>query len=131
MADAAVAGALAAVVSGLPSTVHALATGRGVLDAARAAGALLGKPSAVRGGAAHVAISAGWAVVLAVVLPRRPPAVALAAGTAAGLVIAAVDLGLVGRRVPAIAALPVGPQLLDHMAFGAVVGWVLSGRRSG
>ncbi len=39
--DGLAAGALAAVVSGLPSTVHALAAGRDPLEATLAAGSLL------------------------------------------------------------------------------------------
>jgi hypothetical protein len=46
-------------------------------------------------------------------------------GAVAGLVIAAVDLGLLARWYPAIMALPQGPQVLDHVAFGAIVGGLL------
>ena len=35
---------------------------------------------------------------------------------------AALDLGVVARRYPAIRALPQGPQWADHLLFGAVVG---------
>jgi hypothetical protein len=48
-------------------------------------------------------------------------------GAASGLAIAALDLGVIGRRVPAIRRLPLAPQLADHALFGAVVG-VLSRR---
>jgi hypothetical protein len=78
------------------------------------------------GGAAHVAISIGWGVVLAAALPRRHT---LAAGAAAGLAIAALDLGVIGRRCPSIRDLDPAPQVLDHLAYGAVVGAVLSRRR--
>ena len=47
-------------------------------------------------------------------------------GAVAGLVIAAFDLGVVGRRYPAIKALPAIPQCGDHMAFGALVAASLS-----
>jgi hypothetical protein len=43
--------------------------------------------------------------------------------------IATVDLGLVGRRFPAIAALPTLPQVADHIAFGAVLGFALARSR--
>jgi hypothetical protein len=46
-------------------------------------------------------------------------------GGVAGLVIAAIDLEVVGRRHPAIRALPRVPQWLDHVAFGAIVGGLL------
>jgi hypothetical protein len=39
--------------------------------------------------------------------------------------IAALDLELIGRRYPHIAALPRLPQWLDHMAFGALLGAML------
>ena len=46
-------------------------------------------------------------------------------GALAGLAIGGLDLGIAARRVPAIAALPQVPQLADHVAFGAVAGWML------
>jgi hypothetical protein len=57
----------------------------------------------------------------------------MAAGLAGGAAIAAVDLGLLahgpmGRRWPLIRALPVGPQVADHLAFGAIPGAVLRRR---
>jgi hypothetical protein len=128
------AGAVAAVLSGAPSTAHALATGRSPLDAVEAAGTLLladdAPPSAraAAGVVAHGAISLGWGVVLAAVLPRRRTIVW---GALAGLAIAGLDLGVLSRRWPRIRALPIGPQVADHVAFGALVGAVVSrtGRR--
>jgi hypothetical protein len=35
----------------------------------------------------------------------------------------------VGRRVPRVRALPLLPQLADHVLFGAVAGYVLGRRR--
>lgn len=130
--DALVAGAAAAVVSGLPSTVWALATGGDPLEATLAAGSIL-LPEETRRGRllaaavpVHVALSLGWAFVLARVLPHgREPAT----GAAAGLGIAALDLGVVGRGIPRVRALPLLPQVADHVAFGATVGCVLARRR--
>ncbi|HEV7882195.1 MAG TPA: hypothetical protein VGO81_01430 [Solirubrobacteraceae bacterium] len=130
--DALAAGAVAAVLSGAPSTLHALATGRDPLEASLAAGTLLlgreRRPARllVAAAVAHVALSLGWAVVLAVVLPRRRT---MAAAAAAGLAIAALDLGVVGRRYPRIRALPLVPQVLDHVAYAVTVGVVLQHRR--
>jgi hypothetical protein len=118
---------VAGVFSGLPSTVHAFATGRDPLAAARAAGALLGRPSVLRGAVAHAAVSVGWAAVLVAVLPRRHP---VAAGAGAGAVIALIDLGTVGRRVAAIRDLPLLPQVADHVAFGVLVGLTLRDERT-
>jgi hypothetical protein len=130
--DALAAGAVAAVLSGAPSTLHALATGRDPLEASLAAGTLLlgreRRPARllVAAAVAHVALSLGWAVALAVVLPRRRT---MAAAAAAGLAIAALDLGVVGRRYPRIRALPLVPQVLDHVAYAVTVGVVLQHRR--
>jgi hypothetical protein len=74
----------------------------------------------------HLALSLGWALLLAAVLPRRRTA---AFGALAGLAIAGLDLGVVGRRFPRIRALPQAPQVADHLAYGATVGAVLSSRR--
>jgi len=76
----------------------------------------------------HLALSLGWATAIALTAPRGRE---LAHGIAAGAAIAAVDLGLIGRRFPRIRALPLGPQIADHLAFGAVVGAVLAVRRRG
>ena len=127
------AGAVAAVLSGIPSTVHALATGRDPLEATLAAGSILlpeeTRPERLLAAAVpvHLALSLGWSVVLAGVLPRRP---SFAAGAAAGLAIAALDLGVAGRRFPRIRALPLGPQVADHVAYGIVVAAVLRSRAS-
>ena len=128
------AGLAGAAVSGAPSTVWTLARGEDVLDGARAAGALLlpgERRSAVLLAAAvpvHLTLSLGWAAVLARAIPaRREPAW----GALCGLAIAALDLGVVGRRIPAIRKLPQGRQWADHVAYGAAVGVALwRGRRS-
>lgn len=118
---------VAAVCSGAPSTAWALVRGEDPLRAARAAGALLGRPGVVRGAVAHVGISIVWTAVFAAVDRRRPWTAA--SGAAAGVAIAALDLGVIGRRYPAIASLPLGPQLADHAAFGALLGGVLDAQR--
>ena len=118
-----------AALSGAPSTAVALLRGDDPFEAARAAGTLVppGQPGLVRGVAAHLAISAFWTAVLAVVLPRRRPVVE---GAVAGAAIAALDMGVIARRwFPALRALPGIPQLADHVAFGALVGWQLGRAR--
>lgn len=123
------AGAWAAVLSGAPSTVHALATGRDPLEATKAAGSILFPrecrtlPLVAAAAPVHLAVSFGWALVLAHLRVRGP-----FAGAVAGLAIAALDLGVVGRRFPRVRALPLGPQILDHLAYGAVVGLMLERR---
>ncbi|MDT7725702.1 MAG: hypothetical protein QOI21_2278 [Actinomycetota bacterium] len=126
------AAAPAAVLSGLPSTAYALARGEDPLEASLAAGTLLTPretrkiPLLVSGATAHVAVSLGWAFVLAATLPKRHTVLA---GAAAGLAIAALDLGVAGARFPRIRALRPGPQAADHVAFGAIAGAVLAHRR--
>ena len=123
------AGVVAGVLSGAPSTAYAAATGRSPFEAVRAAGTLLlpadrGPAALAAAGAlAHCGISLGWGVVLTAVLPRRR---AVVWGALAGLAIAGLDLGLFARRRPRIRALPTVPQVADHVAYGALVGTVLS-----
>ena len=106
------------MLSGAPSTAITVAHGGDLLESTRA----VGGGSVVAGGAAHIAISLLWGVVLSLVLPRRRTVLA---GAAAGVAIAALDLGLIGRRLPRIRALDPWPQLLDHVAYGVLVGAVL------
>jgi hypothetical protein len=127
-----VAGSAAAVLSGLPSTVWALVAGRDPLEATLAAGSMLLRTETRRtrlvaaAVPVHCALSLGWAVVLARVLPRGRE---LAWGTVAGLGIAATDLGLVGGSFPRVRRLPLLPQVADHVVYGATVGYVLARRR--
>jgi hypothetical protein len=126
------AGLAGAVLSGVPSTLYTLARGEDVLDGARAAGAILlprerrTLPLLAAAVPVHLALSLGWAAALAA-LPRRGPLI----GLAAGMGIAALDLLAIGRRIPAIRALPQGRQWADHAAYGLTVGWALKNARAG
>ncbi len=131
------AGTVAGVLSGVPSTLYALATGRPVLEATRAAGRLAAPDATgvrvlLAAGGVHAALSLGWGVVLSMVLPRGHEVVG---GAVAGLAIAALDLGagarLLGRRGDAVQRLPQLPQVADHVAFGVTVGAVLRRARGG
>jgi hypothetical protein len=132
VSDALVAGAVAAVVSGVPSSVWALATGRSLTEGALAAGSLVlpreQRPAVLIAAAVpvHLALSLGWAFVLTATMPSRR---SVGWATLAGLGIAALDLGVIGRRLPRIRALPQPPQVADHLAYGAAVGVVLDLRR--
>src|SRR5215207_2968622 len=132
--DAVAAGLVGAACSAIPSTAWSLARGDDLLDGVRAAGAIVlphERRTAVLLAAAspvHLALSLGWAAVMAAVLPHRAEP---AWGAVAGLGIAALDLSVIGRRMPAIRALPQGRQWADHVAFGIAVGLVLQKRRSG
>lgn len=131
---AARAGAAAALFGGVPSTVHALTTGGDLLQATRAAGTLVpgrrDRPGAAAGVAVHLTVSTSWTLVLATV--DRRYRLGPYGGAAAGLLIAMLDLAIIGRAYPAIESLPRLPQWLDHVAFGAVAGVVLgASRRSG
>ena len=133
LSDGVVAGAVAGALSGAPSTAAALVGGRDPLEASLAAGALL-LPHETRAShllaaavPTHLGISLAWGMVLAIVLPRRKTAVW---GAVAGLGIAALDLGVVGRRHDRIRALPAAPQVADHIAYGFIVGLFLHRRRT-
>jgi hypothetical protein len=119
---------VAGLLSGAPSTLHALVTRRPLRAAVSAAGELLGHPGVVRGVLAHTAVTIGWTSVLLVVLPRRAT---IAWGAVAGAAIGLADLAIADRRFPAIAALPRLPQLADHVAFGTLVGAVVTVRSGG
>lgn len=132
------AGLVGAAFSGAPSTAVALLRGEDLLASTEAVGAVVlaraGRPGRLlAGGAVHVLISLMWARVLGRVLsarlstPRSTRTGGAIAGAFCGLGIAAVDLGLIGRRLPAIRSLPTAPQLADHVAYGALVGWTLKG----
>ncbi len=129
MAHALQAGLVAAVVSGAPSTLIALARGDDVLDGARAAGTLLlprerrTVPLLAAAVPVHLALSLGWAAVLDRALPRGSEVLG---GLAGGLAIAALDLGVIGRRLPAIRTLPQPRQWADHAAYGLAVGATLA-----
>ncbi|MGI8614308.1 MAG: hypothetical protein ACR2KL_10275 [Nocardioidaceae bacterium] len=118
------AGIVAAVLSGAPSTLYALASGRDPAEATLAAGSILLPreqrigPLLATGLCVHVSLSLGWAAVLDRLLPA--PA-RLRSAAIAGLLIAGLDLGIIGRRFPRIRRLPVLPQLADHVAYALVV----------
>lgn len=125
------AGVVGGAVGGVPSTVFALVRGRDPLAAALAVGRVV-LPDENRTGRllavalpVHVGISALWGCVLARVLPARGAA---SWGAVAGVGIAALDLRLPGRRMAAVRALPVLPQVVDHLVYGAVVGACLRRR---
>jgi hypothetical protein len=133
-ADVLVAGLAGAALSAVPSTAYALATRGDLLEGGRAAGAMLlprERRTPVLLAAAvpvHLALSLGWAAVLAPLLPRGAE---VPAGVAGALAIAALDLRLIApRRFPAVCALPQGRQWADHVAFGTAVGAALARRRA-
>jgi len=131
--DGIAAGGWAAVLAGAPSTAVALLRGGDLLEASEAAGSIL-LPGETRRRRlllaaipVHLALSFGWAWGIAFVAPRGRE---LPFGAAAGLAIAGLDLGVIGRRFPRIRTLRPVPQVADHLAFGLVVGWVLKRRRA-
>jgi hypothetical protein len=118
--------AAAALLSGAPSTFDAFRLHRGVRpvlsyvrEATSAIGTLVppGRPGLLRGAVIHVGISALCGEGLARTLPRRH---SMAWGAGAGLALGVINVGVIGRRFPAIKALPLVPQLADHVAFGVL-----------
>jgi hypothetical protein len=117
------AGAVAWALSGAPSTLIAAIRRDDLLGPSIAAGTLLPGRRDRPGFAAGIA---AWTPLVAAATARsRHPALA---GALAGAAIAALDLGVIGRRYPAIAALSQPPQWADHVAFGAIVGWLAARR---
>ena len=130
--DVLLAGLASSVVSGFPSTVWTLLEGGDPAEGGRALGKVL-LPREERtlvlllaGAPVHLALSLGWAGVLAAVLPEADEP---SYGALAGLAIAGLDLAVLGRFFPPIKALPQGRQWADHVAFGLAVGVVLQNRR--
>jgi len=114
---------VASLAGGLPSTTLAALQGRPVvaygLDTTRRVGVLVPpfRRGFARGVLAHAVISVVAGEVLAATLPRPR---SIAWGAAAGLVMGIVNVGVIGRRIPAIAELPLAPQLADNIAFGMI-----------
>lgn len=106
--------------------MHALATGRDPLEAALAAGSVLlpGEPSRAQLLAAAVPVHLGVSLAWTLALDRAGVRTARG-GVLAGLAVAALDLGVLGRRFPRVRALPLVPQLADHAAFGAIAARLL------
>ncbi len=123
--------ATACLLSGAPSSAWtlsrrgpraALAEG---LAATRAIGTLVppGRPGLVRGALGHLAISLAVGELLAAGLPHERT---VAWGALGGGAIGWLNLVVIARRAfPELAALPLGPQLTDNAAFGAVFAAVL------
>jgi hypothetical protein len=129
MRRALTAAAVAGVVSAVPSTASAVASGGDPFEATLAAGSIL-LPRETRrwrlaaaAAPVHATMSLFWALVLERTLPRRHP---VRWGAAAGAGIAVLDLIVIGRRFSRVRELPFLPQLADHVAFGVTVALVLS-----
>ncbi len=117
---------MAAAFSGVPSTLCALRTGgsfhsavRYVYDATCAVGTLVppGRAGFIRGAIVHLGISVAFGEALARTLPQRR---SVPWGATAGLAMGVINVAIIGRRFPAISALPLIPQLADNVAFGVL-----------
>ena len=115
---------LATLLSGIPSTVYALITGGDVLEATRAAGAMVGRPDSIAAAAlVHACVSLFWALILWLVLPYRHTFIWALLASAA---IALLDLKMIAPVFfPEVAALAFWPQFADHMMWGATLGGAL------
>lgn len=122
------AGSAATILSGIPSTIYAAWAGRSVLEAMRAAGAML-IPAASSdlklfwaAALVHGAVSFFWAALLVLFLPRQKPILSsLLAGVAIGL----FDLRVMGRFFPEVQALHFASQMADHLMWGFCLGATL------
>ena len=124
---------VATVLSGIPSTLHAYVSGGDLMEATRAAAAMVGRSEAglaqvlLAAGFVHGVVSLFWSIVLALVLPGRWT-VLWALGASA--VIAILDLRIIAPAYfPAVAALDFAPQLADHLMWGMCFGLTLDLRR--
>lgn len=122
----------ATAFSGLPSTLYAAWTGADLLEATRAAGAMLvhgpASTAMLVGAAAivHPLVSLFWTAVFGRLLPRRHTAAWAVLGAAA---VAVLDLRVIAPLAfPSVATLAVGPQVADHLMWGALLGGVLQAR---
>jgi hypothetical protein len=123
--------AVAAALSGAPSTLDAFRHQRDfrsvvtyVWEATCAVGTLVppGRPGFIRGALLHVGISVLCGVGLARTVPESRSVIW---GAGAGLAIGVINLAVIGRRFPAVAALPLVPQLADNVAFGVLFALVV------
>ena len=128
-----IAGGLAGLVSGIPSTVYLLVTGGDLLASVNALVAMVAAselPVLNRlaiAAAVHFTVSFFWASVLVAIIPRRAPVIGALVASA---IITFLDLEVIAPRYFAeAAALAFIPQLADHLAWGATVGAVLRMRR--
>jgi hypothetical protein len=120
---------LATVLSGIPSTLHALVTGGDPLEATRAAGAMISMPGSIAAAAlVHCSVSLFWATVLWLALPRSHTVLWALLASAA---IALLDLRVIAPAYfPEVAALEFWTQFADHLMWGACVGLALRGGRA-
>jgi hypothetical protein len=99
----------ATLLSGIPSTLYAVATGRDAMEATRAAAAMfpLSGNVVIDAALVHTAVSLFWAALLGI-----------------------LDLRVIAPRFfPEVAALELWPQMADHLMWGACFGLVLQIRR--
>lgn len=114
---------LATLLSGVPSTLYALASGGDPAEATRAAGAML-LPSetsfiklCLAATLVHASVSLFWATGLWLALPRRRTMLWALLASAA---IALIDLRVIAPAFfPGVAALAFWPQFADHLMWGA------------
>ena len=126
--DGIVAAIIGWLLSGIPSTLYALFTGGDIYEATLAAGSILiGEHASftfliISAVVVHTGLSFFWAITLTLLLPKNNIIIWAFLG---GFGIAILDLLIIGQFFPMIKALPFLPQLIDHLAFGAIVGTVL------
>lgn len=126
---------LATLLSGIPSTLHALVTGGDPTEATRAAGAMLlpsetdFKTLLAAAAIVHPTVSLFWTLALWILLPHRRT---LLWALIASVAIALIDLRLIAPAFfPRVAALAFWPQFADHLMWGTCIGLAFEyGRRA-
>lgn len=124
-----IASIIAAVASGIPSTTYFIISGQNILLSIRAIGLIFFANSypdyliLFVSACIHLMVSLFWCILLKLLMPQTKP---LFFGIMAGIVIAVVDILLIGSHIPAIEHLAFLPQLADHILWGLIVTFIYS-----
>lgn len=123
---------LAGTAGSIPSTLLALATGGDWMAPVNAVAAMAGAqhlallPRLCAAAGVHFAISAVWVWLLFALLPGHRTVIW---AMAAGIMVAAVDLLILAPLFFAgVASLPLFPQFVDHIVWGATAGALVKRR---
>ena len=123
---------IAAFLSGIPSTALAYFTGKDMMEATRAAGAMLIAPDSstsslvLAATVVHGTLTFFWASILTLFVPREH---AVSYSCIVMILVGIVNLCIIAPLFfPSVVALSFWPQMMDHAALGFCFGIVLRWR---